>query len=366
MTHELRLPTVATGGRYGAMEGLRGFAVILVFFVHFMAPVARDIYHHPELTLANADSPLFAFFYYLMMSHHGVDIFFLLSGFLMVRLIQKNRPLRYGSFLLDRFYRIYPAFIVALIVATGVFSFHFGWFPFDPSTFLLNGLLLQGIQGLGIKNYHIVTWSLTYELLFYLTIPVLLRLVPATALRGASVLLIGVGFVVLPGDYIRFEGFLFGALIASFNDEQLRGWASRLSDYPIVAAYVLLGVAKVYWASNLNWYAGFLIVAGLLFVNACYGSGWLNVVLNMRWLRQLGNVSYSFYLYHTIALPLTFNHLVIPLLVGRLHPLTTTLVAFLLTFSLSVVLALASFYLLEKPYFDYKARTRTQRVPGVV
>ena len=341
--------------RYAAMDGIRGFAVLLVFFVHFILPVVRDIYHNPPLTLKNADTLFFTFLFYLKNSHHGVDIFFILSGFLIVRLIIKNNNVfKYFVFLRDRIIRIYPAFIVSLIIATGIFSFNFRWFEFDLKTFLLNTVFAQSIVELGVKNYHVVTWSLFYEFAFYFTMPVLLMFIPLKAFRNMILLLLAIGFFLIPVSYIRFEGFLFGALIATFDDFELQKWADNMNDMSLIIGYVIIGIFRTFGAHHTYLYISFLIITSLMIVNICFGQGILKKLFSFRYLRYLGNISYSFYLYHTIALPLIFNYIIIRYFVDYTPPFLTVAIAFFLTFALSVIFAFCSFTFLERPYFIYK------------
>nr|WP_281255648.1 acyltransferase [Desulfamplus magnetovallimortis] len=336
------------------MEGVRGYAVILVFFVHFMLPVVRDVLHHPNITLANADTLLLKLLYLIGKSHYGVDIFFILSGFLIVRLIKKETKFKYTSFILSRFFRIYPAFIVALIVATYFFSFHFKWFDFDLKTFFMNTLLIHGVKEFGVKSYHVVTWSLFYEFIFYFTVPVLIFFISGDSLKNKILLLLALGFLLIPSSYIRFEAFFFGAMIASFNDNQLQNWANNRNDFSLIAGYIILVGSQIFNINFSNWYICFLILMSLLFVNICFGKGILNSFFNIRYLRQLGNISYSFYLYHTIVIPIVFTHIIKKYLIDSVHPLITTIAAFLLTFFISGIVALLSYLIFEKPYFFYK------------
>jgi peptidoglycan/LPS O-acetylase OafA/YrhL len=92
----------------------------------------------------------------------AVVTFFLLSGFLSDFYGNEERPIKY---ILKRFLRLYPGFIIGLIL-TSTFSFLFlkdafvGWFDI-----LLNFTMLPGL--FGANPVDGVYWTLQYEIIFY-------------------------------------------------------------------------------------------------------------------------------------------------------------------------------------------------------
>ncbi|WP_280154891.1 acyltransferase [Piscinibacter sp. XHJ-5] len=108
----------------------------------------------------------------------GVDLFFVLSGYLIYGTLMR-RPQSFGAFMIRRVRRIYPAFLVVFVTymalafaipslgaklpATGL-----------PSYFLANLLLLPGL--FPIEPLITVAWSLSYEMFFYLLLPVVIAL----------------------------------------------------------------------------------------------------------------------------------------------------------------------------------------------
>jgi peptidoglycan/LPS O-acetylase OafA/YrhL len=89
------------------MEGLRGFAVFLVFLVHYVTLVEPWVAASPHLAV-------------LISALHGigttgVDLFFVLSGYLIYGSLI-SRPQGFARFMTRRVIRIYPAFTVVLAV----------------------------------------------------------------------------------------------------------------------------------------------------------------------------------------------------------------------------------------------------------
>ena len=180
-TGALAQPAVVTerDGRILGMEGLRAYAVILVFLVHFLSQYFNGA--TSSLRIDFDDSTIWqlksipeAIAFYFWASHYGVDLFFFLSGFLIYRLVS-NAGFDYRTFLRDRTARLYPAFLAALAIymAYMTISWHtsFDWFSVAG-----NLLMLQGVWQSGIKPIIVPTWSLSFEWAFYLAFPAVLLL----------------------------------------------------------------------------------------------------------------------------------------------------------------------------------------------
>ena len=95
--------------RNSAMEGIRGLAVVLVFLVHYNTILGANL---PRGSIAASVSAYFG-----AVGHTGVDLFFILSGYLIYGIVT-TRPIRYGLFLRRRAVRIYPVFAVVFVLAT--------------------------------------------------------------------------------------------------------------------------------------------------------------------------------------------------------------------------------------------------------
>jgi peptidoglycan/LPS O-acetylase OafA/YrhL len=149
-----------------AMEGLRGFAVLLVFFVHYVSTIRPWVVPGGllERGLALVHS----------LGNAGVDLFFVLSGYLIYgSLIRRPQP--FFPYLKRRVQRIYPTFTVVFViylVLSMVFPQH-SKIPdglWDALAYVLqNYLLLPGM--FDIEPIITVAWSLSYEFFFYLSVP---------------------------------------------------------------------------------------------------------------------------------------------------------------------------------------------------
>jgi hypothetical protein len=96
----------SAGSRILPMEGTRGFSALLVFFVHFYS-----------LFGSRAQSPPLAdaFLFLGTIGHRGVDVFLVLSGFI-VNGILLQKPIGYFVFMRQRVVRLYPVFTTIFVL----------------------------------------------------------------------------------------------------------------------------------------------------------------------------------------------------------------------------------------------------------
>jgi exopolysaccharide production protein ExoZ len=343
--------------RIHVLEGIRGYAVALVFLVHFFAhyfngttsPIRIDFDNyqpgHPAGWIA-------AVAHYFWASHYGVDLFFLLSGFLIAKIISRQ-DFSYLGFLHKRILRLYPAFLLALI-AHLIYMAVFWNKTFDWPTIASNLLFLHGIWELRIEPVIVPTWSLTYEWLFYLVFPAVLllpyarrRLSPVHIAMCAAAVLVLVA--PLGGGYMRFLMFLLGAAFGVANPQALGRLVARVPDALVIAVYI---AANLLFVADQEWYRFipvYLVTSALLVAKVVYGTGMLHRAFACSPLRRLGNISYSFYLLHGLAIVAFCDH-VGPLLLALPEP-----GRFVLLFAGSFVSSMAagwlSYWVMERPYF---------------
>jgi exopolysaccharide production protein ExoZ len=303
------------------MEGVRGVGMLLVFLAH--CTVVFRAWIAPGSLTEEIASRLF------IIGQTGVDMFFVLSGFLIYGLALEHRgPWR--RFLARRARRIYPPFlaVLGLYIVLALALPREGRLPETGVWLYLVQcvLLLPGV--FDIRPLFSVSWSLSYEAVYYLAAPLLVA-VAGLQRRSARtrVLLIlagGLGYaaavwvwfpeqwtVVALSPWHHWRLLLFPAGMLAFEavtavGQLGRGWhwvgagALALTFGPFLL-WVANPVFQQPWPGLLR--AGVLGVAtGLAFVAAFSGPGVLAVVFSWAPLRWLGNLSYSFYLVHGLGL----------------------------------------------------------------
>lgn len=133
------------------IEAARGIAALLVAFFHGT--------HVVELTQPGRGTPFGGFFSF---GHAGVPFFFVLSGYIIyyIHHADLDRPGRLGSFAWKRATRIYPLYLIVMVLVTAKtwFAGGFAWDYWAKSVLLLpQGQLPMLVQ----------SWTLVHEVLFY-------------------------------------------------------------------------------------------------------------------------------------------------------------------------------------------------------
>jgi len=135
------------------LEFIRGSAAVFVVFYHLIG------------TLPNAgDSKKFAFG---ALGPYSVVMFFILSG-CVINISQTRKHRSQKAFLIDRIVRLYPQFILGLLIGLLVTSI-VGWAMPSAAELLGNFLMVSSLQGFIVKsiNANLVVWSLSFEMFFY-------------------------------------------------------------------------------------------------------------------------------------------------------------------------------------------------------
>lgn len=299
--------------RLASMEGLRGLAVLLVFMVHYTDRVLPWIEGTWVEGFASRVGDA---------GNSGVDLFFVLSGFLIYGNLMR-REQAYRPFVRRRLRRIYPTFLVVL-AAYVVVSFAIpsesklpGSLAEIPPYLLFNALLLPGI--IPVPAFITVAWSLSYEVFFYLTVPILitrLNLRERTEQwRWRFFVRLALGLVllggVISGAHPRMSMFVGGMLLWEWltyrwprqaDDPEAVRKVDRWSTVALVVGVLSLFVLPGDFAFNLPRVV-VLLVAWPVLCAGCFAVD----RRCRRWfswtpLRLLGNVSYSFYLVHSLVL----------------------------------------------------------------
>jgi exopolysaccharide production protein ExoZ len=307
-----RFELARDGGRKHvlSMEGLRGFAVFLVFLVHYASLI--EPWLTPGATTANVAATLHT------IGNAGVDLFFVLSGFLIYgSLIRRDVP--FLPYMRQRIVRIYPAFCVvfALYVALSLAMPSQSKIPpggYQGAVYLLqNFFLLPGL--FPIEAMITVAWSLSYEIFYYIALPATILVfglrqrqpgwrVGFFVAVGAAIVLLCAMF----GGPMRLVMFIAGILMV----EALAGTRLAAPRSAVAAAVLVLGLAAtvVPIAGAAGAVVHSLMLAATFFVLcfSCFQRPDEALARAFTWkpMRWLGNMSYSYYLLHGLALKAGF------------------------------------------------------------
>ena len=299
----------------------------------------------------------------------GVDIFFVISGFVMTISSAPLRTARHPArtFLARRLERIAPLYWlvttakVLLVLAIPAVALNgLGTWQHVLSSYLF----LPWLSGEGrFEPVVVVGWTLNFEMMFYLLFaaclafrwrPVLvlsplLLLIPWTPLRWLFPLPLSFWFYV---STVLWE-FVFGMLLGTFV-RHVRRWPWWTGLALLVAGLIPLTTWNApglsYWRGAVWGIPALAVAAGAVTLEARWGAR------SPRWASELGDASYSIYLIHTFTLPMIGFWLV------RWPHRWPGEIPFALTACvvLSVVAGEALYRLLERPLTNwFKGRRRT-------
>jgi peptidoglycan/LPS O-acetylase OafA/YrhL len=358
--------------RVPELDGLRGVAILMVLVWHYFVCLVRP---DPGTFLAHLKRALH-------FCWSGVDLFFVLSGFLIMGILIDNResPHYFKVFYIRRMCRIFPLYfaVVFSFVLVGMTSIgHSRSFEslfsgpvplWSYLTFTQN--IVMGMKGGYGAEWLSVTWSLAIEEQFYLFLPfmvysvtrkrlvivLLTVLLTAPLLRAASQGLYA--FINLPW---RADSLLTGAFLALLvrSNEFMRlardnrGAVRALFMVMLAGILVMMYRGPAFGVFNHLWLAGVYAVSILLVL--LKEDQWLSRVARTRSLRRLGVISYGVYMLHVPVSGLLYG--LVRQSVPALHGWTdgtVTLLAILVTLSLANL----SYCFMEKPVLDF-GRTYT-------
>jgi exopolysaccharide production protein ExoZ len=239
---------------------------------------------------------------FLPFGAEGVDLFFVISGFIMFYVLDKQNSKSCIDFFLDRFFRIAPLYYLFTIL------------------FVLLGFsevnsIYQVIQSITfIKFYETspllsIGWTLEYEFIFYLLCAFSIFIFDTFEKRVIFVVLVLSIMVLIIDFYIfsekkygHFGEFLFGILIYCFyRTKTITKKYRSLSLACICFAISWLYIANIYYAGGVTYlrFIGFGIPSAIILFSLISVE---REIIKNKFLIYLGNASYAIYISHTTIL----------------------------------------------------------------
>ena len=359
------------GKRIPELDGLRGLAILLVLSFHYI----NNNLLHSTGKLGRLLAKLTSFGWV------GVDLFFVLSGFLISSILFRNKESKkyFSTFYLRRIIRIIPNYYLLIFIFLIILAIPFfrdndfltgnNVIPIWSYYTMVHNFYMAHFQNLGTAAMS-VTWSIGIEEQFYIVFPLLVYF---THYKWLPVMLIAAiviacflrmsyigwipAYVLLP---CRMDAISFGALVAWINYYyDLKSLATKYFMPLIVimaadaafAGYLYFKYEDLGPVKNTLFAIVFaiLLVLALTHNNSLYGS-----ILRNRILTWLGTISYSLYLFHYLILGL-FQHFT-----GNKGGVgiynATDLIISVLAFLASILFAWLVFTFLETPMVKWGKR----------
>jgi peptidoglycan/LPS O-acetylase OafA/YrhL len=289
-------PPRATREHLTALTSLRFFAALLVMLYHGtvglkgLPPVLQGFFHNGAL---------------------GVSLFFILSG-LVLTYTYYGTPIEARTFFAARFSRIYPVYLLALIVAAPLFFVGFLGTHRDQVFPLFVGKLLFAQSWISwmTNTWNVPSWSLSTEAFFYLLFPILLPALTRLNSRWRWPL---IGLLIV--------AYAFGKPVSDLLSPTLS--LSPVRDLALFSAGVLVGISFCQGWRAPKWLlpasavivvgmmAGFASIPGGGLVKAAFSLALVGLIggiasipasskssMNHAVLKRLGEASYALYILH--------------------------------------------------------------------
>jgi peptidoglycan/LPS O-acetylase OafA/YrhL len=368
-------PALDLKGRVPELDGIRGIAIALVLVYHYFLRIPATPGTLPAYLLATG-----------RLTWSGVDLFFVLSGFLIggILLDARESASYFKVFYTRRFLRIVPIYFAVLAGAFGV-SWLVRWGAAGKLAFMGVDQLPWVTYLVFLQNFWMVatstyggwglgqTWSLAVEEQFYLTLPSVVRffspralvgiliggVVAAPALRTLFHVLwpthVDAGVLLMP---CRADALLLGVLGAiALRNPRWRAKVEKNRRSMLGALVVLAGGFGVLTVAapvpgsfgmlsfGLTWLAVFYLC--ILLYALLNRESWMSRLLRWRWLAWLGSIAYGVYLLHEPV-----RYVLYGLIWSGPHPVVSPLKEIAVaTLALAITLAIcrASWIFFEKP-----------------
>ena len=367
---------------YPAFDGLRAIAVLLVFVYHYIPGT-------------------------LNWGWIGVDIFFVLSGFLITGILfdSTEREHRFRIFYTRRFLRIFPLYYFVLLAPLLLWPlFHWVLHPadwmwpayvgnyirfFNPADYVQNHSLYESLQSrripwLSLSYDHL--WSLSVEEQFYVVWPLVVFLLRGRVLlRNFCLIAVALAPLLRWGALhffsqrsidlgllyhatpLRADALMLGGAVALAmrGPERHRmltwGWPLVASVAAIFTGLEALSYRRTGQPVNVAVFQnhsvlGFSVIAVLgaaLVLMAINRNSIFYRLCNHKWLRAIGQRSYGFYVYHLLFFAV-WQRLAVALMLG--HRRFTLEGTAAVALAGTLLLSWASFRWIEVPFLRLKAR----------
>lgn len=311
------------------IQGLRGFGAIVVFLSHFIGAL-------PFALLVGNVNLKYTFVGIFFNGTIAVSMFFLLSGFYIYNSIGNEIYIKsYFKFLQKKALKLYPIYIVCILIGSILAEIYFVFngsknYQLEPSFLsfwnsqISPGDVISTLTMIGKFDSHLIdppVWTMRAEMRMVLILPFIYTILKKFEDKFIDYFIVWLGFVILSTYLVKglgvntfevFPIFMFGALLNYFinkgNNKLFEHKASGFSTMLFfIFGIILLGIGG-------NYFLGVKEVISDYFVSWITTIGWFIIIfLLLKYPRKLkifankpfvfiGNISYSFYLWHYIIL----------------------------------------------------------------
>ena len=306
----------------------------------------------------------------------GVDVFFLISGFLITYLLleekKQNSKINIGFFMIRRSLRIWPLYFLLVALAPLIVK----WTASGHPNYLANALFVGNFEMIQSQSWtypfaHF--WSICIEEHFYLFWPFVIAFTPIKKLLYVfgGIVLVSVGYRLYTFYYLdakwfnlflntlsRIDVLVIGAIGAYFYSKNKIEFSLR----PIIRIVLwIILISYLCWDSFVLWdsalTAGFkkyfyLAIVSILLLDFNFNQRYKHWLPAKSIVHYFGKISYGIYMFSNIIQLIVIKNIMWPMAWGNMW------VYFGLVIGLSLVIPIISYELVEKPILKLSKRFR--------
>lgn len=366
---------------FAGLDELRGLAILLVLLRHFGQ--AAGVSEHSEVVL------LCVFSQIISAGWIGVDLFFVLSGFLITTILLSSagRKGYFRNFYTRRALRILPVYFSSVLIGVfliplvldrpdivGQSQTAWGWLvAFLPNVATAFGI----VTSFGFLD---ILWSVAVEEHFYIAWPLIVMCFPARSLGRICIFILLVTVSIrlywlhrggsFLGAYVftatRLDGLAVGSWIACrYFENQGQAWLHRSLFCPIlfIASFIFFAmlVAVHPFCPTNFWVIAFgpltlaLFFGGML--TYVVQGGWLcSLLVKVKQLRWLGKYRYGIYVWHYLVLCFVGAVAITANQANTILGIGLSSIYFLSSIYLSLLAGWLSWHAIERPFLNLKSK----------
>ncbi|MBA4708153.1 acyltransferase family protein [Aquitalea aquatica] len=363
---------------YYQLDGLRGIAILMTIFTHASFGMMGVLSITPLFQQSKNEIILPDYIRHIGdQSGHGVQLFFIISAISLVFSLSSNTSFHLKHYLTKRFFRIAPAFYIGIIYYLAILGFKSR--QFAPNGISASDILvtLSFFHIWSSKAYNAVVpggWSISNEVMFYVLLPTMLCIIKKS--RISFILLTIVSYAYAQLNYIWISnnaqwsafqyfnftnqlpvfmtGLLLGHTLFNLNITKFKSpfilikYSKSLSI--IFILFAILALPQFNIDRTLQSHLAFTIIACLsiyfIFINP-------SILFTNKILVHIGKVSFSIYLAHFSLMRIC--HQLASILIHT-HGITFLLAYFLLLFTLSYLIAIVTYRIIELPFIKFSQK----------
>lgn len=351
LPYQKYMKETGTGKRLGYLDALRGIASVMVCMGHFINWRYENVLQVKITT-------------FFVNPNDAVSFFFVLSGMVLsLPRVEYNKQMDIGKFYVARIFRIFPAFLVTLVLLELLYVHKGEWSLYEVFVQNRSDFWKEAVLVLGVNKLYLPGWTLTAELCMSFFMPFLIIVAKWNRKLLPWALLASLISSKITGLF--FFHFLLGILITAYFQEIK---SPRFREHFVYRHRVAIAILAAICFSLRHIFLAFSIegsplvnigfytlsgVAAFIFIILLVQSERAQRFFEHPVLLFYGKISYSIYLTHFLFICIVWWHWDTAILPAFPDEKAAFIITGLLYFAATTVAATLLYYCVELPFIRY-------------